>query len=296
MRFIKLAALSVLVLAVFSTQAAFAQVSPPAPNPQSDATGVEGKVNGAAPTQAATISVPTNGQVFTEQPITVSGLCPKGLLVEIYDNGVFVGSAQCTNSSFSLQISLFNGRNDLTAKVFDALNQQGPVSNKVTVTYNGSLPGGASRPTITTAYAKRGADPGTELSWPITISGGTGPYAVSVDWGDNTTLDLISREAPGSFNLTHIYEQSGIYNVTIKVTDKNGAAAFIQLVGVSNGPIQQSTSTSSKNGATGAATERVIIWWPLLLLLILTIVSFWLGKRHQLETIRGRLHRGERPI
>src|SRR4051812_22555348 len=59
---------------------------------QSGSTGVEGLINGPPPTQAPTITVPGSGQTFSNIPITVSGLCPKGLLVEVFKNGVFSGS------------------------------------------------------------------------------------------------------------------------------------------------------------------------------------------------------------
>jgi hypothetical protein len=272
-----------------STQAA----APPAPNPQSGNLGIEGQIGGAPPARGATITVPRNGQTFSTLPITVSGLCPTGLLVEIIDNGVFVGSVQCTNGSFSLQISLFDGRNDLIARVYDALNQAGPDSNTVTVFFSSGFASSGSRPTLTTAFAKRGADPNTPLTWPITLSGGTGPYAISIDWGDKSPLDLISRQNAGTFNIEHVYSQSGIFNVTIKATDANGATAFLQVVAISNGPIQQ---TSANTSGPTSKPERVIIWWPLAVTFALSIIAFWLGKRHQLQTIRDRLHRGERPI
>jgi hypothetical protein len=116
-----------------------------------------------------------------------------------------------------------------------------------------------------------------------------------VDWGDKSTEQLISRSAPGQFNINHVYSQSGIYNVTVKVTDANGASAFLQVVGIANGPIQQTSSTNASDN-TKVKTERIIIWWPMLILLAIVIIAFWLGKRHQLAVIRGRLHRGERPL
>jgi hypothetical protein len=261
----------------------------------SGAMGIEGEIPSTPPTTAPSISIPRNGQVFTNIPITVSGTCSKDYLVEIIKNNVFAGSAVCKNGSYSLQIDLFDGQNDIIARHYDSLNQAGPDSPVVTVTFNNAVANNGSRPTITSSFAKRGADPGDSLEWPITLSGGTGPYAISVDWGDKSTEELISRSTPGQFNVNHVYTQSGIYNVTVKVTDANGASAFLQVVGISNGPIQQTNNSSSANTPT-TKTERVIIWWPMLILLALIIVAFWLGKRHQLATIRGRLHRGERPI
>ncbi|HEX2558049.1 MAG TPA: hypothetical protein VHK86_06975 [Nitrososphaera sp.] len=261
---------------------------------QSGPVGVEGVIPSNPPTQAATITVPGNGQTFNNIPITVSGLCPKGLLVEIFKNGVFSGSTECTNGSFSIQIDLFNGQNDLIARVYDSLNQAGPDSNKVTVFFNGGLAGTGPKPTITSNFAKRGADPGSVLTWPITISGGVAPYAISIDWGDKSPNDLISRATAGDFNLEHTYSQAGVYNITIKASDANGAAAFLQVVGIANGPIQQSAATGQSNSTT--KTIKIYVWWPLLPLFVLTIAAFWLGKQHQLQVIRDRLKKGQRPI
>jgi hypothetical protein len=280
---------------VFCLPAVIAAPAFAAQQSNSGAFGIEGEIPSSPPATAPSISVPRNGQVFSSIPITVSGICNQSYLVEIFKNNVFAGSSVCKNGSYSIQIDLFDGQNDLIARQYNALDQVSPDSSTVTVTYNNFITSSGPRPTITSTYAKRGANPGESLSWPITLSGGTGPYALSVDWGDKSSTQLISRAAPGAFNIEHTYTQSGIYNVTIKVTDSNGASAFLQVVGISNGPIQQSSSNNTKD-STKTVTQRVIIWWPMLLLLALTVIAFWLGQRHQLATIRGRLHRGERPI
>jgi hypothetical protein len=281
-----------LLLAGLVSQSVSAQVSPPAPNPQQGSVGLQGEIKGKPPTQGATITVPGNGQTFTATPITVAGICPKGLLVEIYKNNVFAGSANCTTGSFSLQVDLFDGKNDLVAKVFDSLNQAGPDSNTISVTFNTSKPTVGPRISLTTAYAKRGAVPNTTLTYPITISGGIGPYAFSADWGDKTNLDLQSKPFAGEIIPDHIYKQSGIYNVIFRATDASGNTAFLQVVGIGNGPIQQSSNQSNTN--TVVITK--VIWWPLIIALVLIIVSFWLGRRQQVEQIRIRLRKGQKPF
>jgi hypothetical protein len=263
---------------------------------QSGSAGIEGTIPAGPPTNAATISLPRSGQNFTSLPITVSGICRKDLLVEVFDNNVFVGSTTCVSGSYSLQVDLFSGQNDLVTRVYDALNQAGPDSNLVTVFFNSAIAPGASRPNLTTAYARRGADPDASLTWPITLSGGAGPYAISIDWGDHSPLDLISRQNSGIFNIEHVYSNSGIYNITVKVTDVNGSAAFLQLVGVSNGPLQQNTTVNKNSSSGGTKTVKVVLWWPFGVSFGVTLIAFWLGKQHQLETIRSRLRRGERPI
>ncbi|HET7529076.1 MAG TPA: PKD domain-containing protein [Candidatus Saccharimonadales bacterium] len=261
---------------------------------QSGSTGVSGTVPGPAPAQAATIDIPANGQSFSTTPITVSGFCPSDTLVEIYKNNVFSGSAQCQSGSYTLQVDLFDGRNDLVAKVFDSLNQQGPDSKTVTVNFSSAIPIGGPRITLTTQYAKRGADPGSILTWPTTLTGGTGPYAFSIDWGDKTTPDLISRPAPGNIDLQHTYTLAGVYKVTVKATDVKGNSAFLQLVGIANGPVQQA-GTNSKNSIITSQKTKVLIW-PVLVLFALLLLSYWLGLRHQLEAIRNRLSKGDAPF
>ncbi len=260
---------------------------------QTGVTGIQGKVPSPPPSQAATINIPRNGQGFSTIPITISGFCPANTLVEIYKNGVFAGATNCSNGSYSLQIDLFDGRNDLIARVYDDLNQAGPDSNTVTVNFSSGISTGSPRITLITQYAKRGADPGSILDWPITLSGGTGPYAFSIDWGDKSTPDLISRPAPGNIDLHHTYEIAGIYKVTIKATDVNGNSAFLQLVAIANGPIKASQANSS--GVITSQQTKVLIW-PILVLFAMLVVAFLVGRRHQLETIQNRLRKGEPPF
>jgi hypothetical protein len=260
---------------------------------QQGATGISGTVPSPPPSQAATINIPHSGDSFSSLPITVSGLCPANTLVEIYKNNVFAGATNCQNGSYSLQIDLFNGQNDLVARVFDNLNQAGPDSNTVSVNFNSKISTGTPQLTITTQFAKRGADPGSILTWPVTISGGRGPYAISVDWGDKTNLDLISQAAPGNLNLQHTYSQSGVFKVTVKVTDADGNAAFLQLVAIANGPIKQAGGNANGGLLT---TQTKVLLWPILVLFALMIAAYFVGKKHQLEAIKNRLRKGEPPF
>lgn len=260
---------------------------------QSGSVGIQGKVSAPPPSPAPTIDVPRNGQSFSSLPITVSGFCVNNTTVEIYKNNVFAGSTPCQNGSYRLQIDLFDGRNDLVAREFDDLNQAGPDSNTVTVNFSNPAPSLGPRVSLTSEYSKRGANPGSILNYPVSLSGGTGPYAVSVDWGDKSKQDLFTQQIPGLMNLQHTYAQPGVYNVLIRATDANGNAAFLQVVGIGNGPIQKTGSTTSGI----IATEKTkIIWWPIIVLFIMMIIAFFVGRRHQLEAIRRRLRAGEETL
>lgn len=268
-------------------------------NPQNGATGVQGKISSPPPTQAAVISIPRAGQTFTTQPVEVSGICPRDTLVKVFKNNVFAGSVECTNGSFRLSIDLFDGQNELIARVYDALDQAGPDSQIVSVNYDDNKPGLESRVSLTSNFAKRGANPGSELRWPIILSGGIGPYALSVEWGDGKKADLISQQFPGTLDIKHTYDSPGVYNIVVKATDKNGGVAYLQLVGVANGPLsQQNTSNADdqKDGQSTTKERKIILWQPAAILLPMIAAGFWLGKKHELSTLRRKIEQGDRPF
>jgi hypothetical protein len=140
---------------------------------------------------------------------------------------------------------------------------------------------------LSSIYAERGAPPGQELDWPILLSGGAGPYAVSVDWGDSSPSTLFSQDAPGTFTIKHIYQTAGIYKIIIKATDKNGSTAFLQLVGQATG----ATQSNNSKGGSAALVKVEVLWWPALLMVPLIFASFWVGRRHELFTLRKQLEK-----
>lgn len=264
--------------------------SPPPQNPQSGSVGLEGTISAPPPSKGAFISNPTSGRSFTSLPVTVSGSCPDTTLVKLFSNNIFIGSTNCTSSAFSLQVDLFNGQNDLIARVYDSLDQAGPDSNAVSVTFNDpQLNVVGERVTLTSNYARMGANPGSDLSWPMILSGGSGPYAVSVDWGDGKPQTLKSLTFPGTFNVDHTYDQAGVYRVVVKATDANGVSAYLQLVGVANGTITSGGTASSSQQKTVTITKTQILIWPSLVALPLILLTFWIGRRYELLSIRKRI-------
>jgi hypothetical protein len=275
----------------FSLLSPYAGAIAPNPGPGSGSVGLEGRISSPPPKQGATISSPGNGASFSAVPITVTGLCPKDLLVKLFSNNVFVGSVICTNGSYSLQINLFGGQNELVARVFDALDQPGPDSNIVNVTYvDAQFVQFGSSVNLSSDFARKGADPGKVLEWPIILTGGTGPYAISIDWGDGSPPDLMTQTFAGNFIIKHTYKSAGVYKVIIKATDSKGSTAFLQLVGVANGKVDNS-GASSGSGLNTATTRIKIIWWPMLLLLPLIPLAFWAGQKNELFAIRKQLER-----
>src|SRR5690606_21109226 len=94
--------------------------------------------------------------------------------------------------------SLFAGVNELTAITYDDLEQAGPVSNSVKVNYTDTrFTAFGELVTLTSSYGRRSAPTGSPLDWPLQLSGGTGPYAFNIDWGDGSKAELKSQSLSG---------------------------------------------------------------------------------------------------
>jgi len=284
--------IGLLLNVVYSSQAVNAQVT----NPQDGSVALEGTIPSDPPTTGATISFPTNGQVFQEVPIDVTGVCPNGLLVKLFKNEVFAGSVVCSGGSFSITVDLFRGTNVLVARVYDDLDQPGPDSNSVTVSFeDGAAFTGINRVILTTNFSRRGGFPGQKFTWPMIVSSGTSPYAISVDWGDSKA-DLIPRSSPGEFIPEHVYEKPGTYVIIVKASDDKGTTSYIQLVAVINGPVEGGTAGGVgpdgqplDGSSISQRTITKVLVWPMYVLIGFITVAFWFGKRYEIKKLRKRL-------
>jgi hypothetical protein len=279
-------AATLIVLGALS-QSASALTPIETPEPKPGSFGLEATKSQDPPTQGATITTPGNGASFSTSPITVNGICPTDLLVQVYNNSVMVGSVMCVGGSFSLQVSLFSGTNELSAIVYDSLEQAGPVSNTVTVNYtNTNFSAFGSLITLTSSYGRRSAAAGTELTWPLQLSGGTGPYAFSIDWGDGAATELKSQSLSGVVSLAHTFKRAGIYQTNVKVTDVNGVSAFLQVIAVSNGKVDAATGTTDEMANKPTTT---VMWIPAAVAVVLLLPAFWLGRQSQIVSLRNKM-------
>jgi hypothetical protein len=281
---------------------------------------VTAKVSAPLVTSAAVIGSPVDGQHFSSVPVPVSGTCPSNAAyVEIFSNNVMKGIAICDGSSnFDLSADLFPGANTLTAHVFNTTDDEGPVSSPVKVYYDAPQPPASqngdgqkassspSRPVspsvaplqLYTEFIYKGYYVGDQVLWPLRISGGQGPYQISVDWGDGTNSKQVQNTA-GDFDIGHIYEHAGGYkdSFTVKVSaaDAAGRSAYQQFfvivvnkhASVTVGNIFSKPPPSFKNDSW--------LWlaWPAYGIILVMTLSFWLGEREELVMLkkRGRLKR-----
>jgi hypothetical protein len=86
--------------------------------------------------EGAVIASPTSGTTVTNASVLVSGTCPVGAYINIYNNNTFSGVTYCQNNgAFSMSVDLYSGENNIIAKDYNVTNQEGPQTPTVTVDY-----------------------------------------------------------------------------------------------------------------------------------------------------------------
>jgi hypothetical protein len=198
------------------------------------------------PTVPAVIVSPVANTHFSTKPITVNGSCQAGQIVKLYRNNIFSGTVFCqSDSTFQIQTDLFDGTNDLEAKIFNITNGQGPTSTPVRVYYDPPVtpsantgdsgkavvpvtqnapsaavdagsknkplveePAGTPPFVLSSDGMLKGYFTGDTVELEIDAEGGTPPYAISVNWGDGKS-SIISRKDFGKFNIKHVYSKAG---------------------------------------------------------------------------------------
>jgi hypothetical protein len=275
---------------------------------------VTAAANGPLPPSAAVITNPKNGDHFSTIPIPVSGTCPSPYLVKLYRNQVFSGSTQCNNDgTFLIFTDLFPGKNELEARIFNAADQEGPRSGIVTVYYDvptqpgqpltPSTPDGPRETTstliqpffITTDIFFKAIYEKEEIEWRFDIVGGTGPYYVTVAWGDGSTTTLQNLRK-NDFTVSHVYnrgpEQREYYPVAISASDANGRKATLQVFTILNNrliPGLGGAGSDDEPTVSDDLLKRILMAWPAYGVTLLMAASFWLGERRGLSIFTHRL-------
>lgn len=135
---------------------------------------------------------------------------------------------------------------------------------------------------------------GQPFRWNIGFSGGTAPYKLEVDWGDDSQ-STITRSDGNSFTLTHAYPASKTYTVFMKVTDSQGVTAMLQLSAVvKEQPISVASITNTGPVASFLASIKRYLWivWPVYIAVVLMVLSYWLGEQEMYQ----RLTKRRRPV
>lgn len=282
------------------------------PQVQNGDIGLSGVVPGAPPSTAANLTQPSEGQSFSSNIITVSGSCEAGYIVEIYRNAAFAGSDICApGGTFSLQVTIIEGKNTLLARTRDSLDQYGPDSTQIIVTLvlsedstsentgdssigeSSSSSKNSSNDTelpllIFTESVQRGVQPEQNIQVAYEIEGGQPPYAVLIDWGDSSSAAIAPHKKSGDFSGEHSFLRPGQYKVSLRVNDSADNSATIQTIVIVNGETNKVFSFAAITCGLGSDSSSALLCsavnginsvWPAFLITSSLTVSFWLGEK-----------------
>jgi hypothetical protein len=296
-----------------------------------DSFTITGKVAAPALTESAIITSPSDSVTIHTNTTSIKGTCPPNSYVVLTRNGLMSGVGLCgAGNSFEISASLYPGVNTLSAQDYNITDDKGPVSASINVTYVFDLttaPGNASStvpstsypysnaqsaadlPILTSTYSYQAFAVNSKINWNLDISGGVAPYALHVDWGDGTMLDLIISKAR-VLPLSHKYATTGRYTVTFKILDKVKGETVLQLIAIVQTPIFSASSGSTDNTTFPAgngdfssiisSTLPVLVkhWvaaaWVSYATVSLMSISFWLGERQEIAQLILRKHTAPR--
>jgi hypothetical protein len=271
-------------------------------------------VQAPPPTVGATITSPVDGfTIVNINPSVVSGTCLPDSFVTVYNDGSLSSSNYCTSAGvFSVNVQLHAGKNVLTARNFDAINQAGPDTPAVTVTFSADtpttevtvpklpvsplvIPGVSTITTGTSAecadYQQSGALPvggephvavvcvprivavTQDHTIGVLVWGGSPPYALDFKWGSGDTT-LVSLDQPGYKAVNVHYASSGIYNIDVQLTDHGSKAATGESAVQVTGTSSQPLAQVVNNILSSSWFETPV---PLYLSAVGVTLGFWGG-------------------
>ncbi len=239
------------------------------------------------PTTAALIATPANGDTLNTNSTLVTGSCPvvtPQVMVTLLVDGTNVGSAACdSNNDFSLPVTFSAGSHTLVAQTYTITDQPGPASTPVRI----NSPAGTAQAISTSPIVLTAAAPLSYLgatktaTWSGTITGGTPPYHVHIDWNDGKQTDVNVKAGKQSFS--HMYTSLTSYDPLISVIDSAGNAVNEQFTVSAYTTASPQTSLTAYNDSASQSTVSARTLFGLYGLFITTISIcgiIWVEARH----------------
>lgn len=241
---------------------------------------VSGIMPAAAPKTAAVITSPLHGSRFSSSPISIRGTCGAGLIVKIFRNTDFAGAGTCSAvGTFNIPVSLVIGTNTLSALNYDLLGQAGPSTPGITVYFipkqnKPRAPEALPTPDeflfslpLNQSYWQ--INPGDSITLSGIIKGGQPPYRWNINFGDGSREEG-EVNLPGELKLSHMFKDSGTYEVLLIISDQSGRSHVYQVVVVVNGlPPAAPISPPWENGGI------LMIAWPIHFSLLFIVLLLW---------------------
>jgi hypothetical protein len=232
-----------------------------------DTFSVGATVKAPIPSSPAIITSPSEGDRLGSDSQLVSGSCPivtPQVIVAITVDNANVGSAICDGANdFALPLRLSPGAHTVVAQAMTITGDTGPASTPLHIT----LAPTSTRTSATVTSQPNGpsttpnplviAPEGTMLwlgddkaaTWAGTITGGTPPYKVLIDWGDGTSKTS-SDQGAGDASFGHTYTTLQPYNMSLSVTDADHVALHEQFA------VASFSTSAASISVLGSATTK----------------------------------------
>lgn len=265
-----------------------------------DSFSVGATVRAPIPSSPAIIDFPAEGDAVTSDSQVVTGSCPiitPQVVIAITLDNVTAGSAICDSANdFSLPLRLAPGAHTISAQALTITGDPGPTSSPVHVTYKAtalstsstitSQPNGITATSNPLVIAPQGPllwlGDDKSVSWSGSISGGTPPYRVLVDWGDGSRQTLTQNGPDASFD--HVYTTLQPYNMSLSVTDAAHVALHEQFAVASYATSATSLaalgSTTTNPQAPFADTKSMLGLYGLYVTALAVFGIVWLEAKH----------------
>ncbi len=191
-------------------------------------------------THPAAITSPSNGQTIYYTPTNVQGTCQYGSYQVLYRDGYTSGEAFCPSSNkFSIVTDLIPGINHLVIKSFNSINQPGPDSPEVTITYN------PNPPTVPTPNKTTPVVPASPTTSPA-----TSPTATT------TPNEVIQTPTTPYTIANNIVTDNGQKIVEAPNSPSPLAAKFANNSGF--GSLQQASTYTYQTSSTGSSYKQTV--------------------------------------
>lgn len=179
----------------------------------------------------AVITSPYNQQHVSQASIIVSGTCPPRSYVKLLRDDQLQGIADCTGSSFAVQISLHAEVNVLAVKVFNMTDNEGPAATPVVVYYDTAAPPQETSASTSTTINLAALDSASYHAGAVqlvstrpTLSGWAPPYSkLTLTFHSDITTCLTDADGRGWWTCTLADNlPPGLHTVTISATTPDG--------------------------------------------------------------------------
>jgi hypothetical protein len=109
----------------------------------------------------------------------------------------------------------------------------------------------------------------------ILVWGGLSPYAISINWGNNSDSTLLSLPSPGYKKVTFSYAIPGVYKITIRLKDAANKEAVVQTA------VQVTGETKTPIVTVTNDTFGISSWFktpvPMYIAAVGVTLGFWVG-------------------